>query len=253
MNRKFFAAALAASYVFLASGQVFAEEADPAVEEETAEPAWGASVGLSYLATSGNSDSQTVGLDVVATRRPMPWGLEFKAQVHREEEDSETTAERYFVGLRGTRTLAERWEAFAGLSAEQDEFAGIDLRGIVEAGATYKALLGPRHHLHLDFGLTWTDEARLPPEADASWLGGLLAAGYELAISDNATFSQDLAYHANFDDTADWRLDSLTAVTAALNRHLALKLSHEIRYRGEPIGDSDDTDTTTKASLVLNL
>ena len=182
----------------------------------------------------------------------MPWGLELTAQIQSAEEDGETTAERYQAGLRGTRTLNERWEAFAGLSAEKDEFAGFELRGIAEAGATYKALLGPRHHLHFDFAVTWTDEDRVPPEMDDSWLGALIGADYELALSDNATFSQSLKYHPNFDDSGNWRLDSLTALTAALNQHLALKFSHEIRYRHEPIDGNDDTDTTTKASLVWN-
>ena len=255
MNKKKLVPLALASFCLLAiPGWIRAEEPDPAAgEEAAAEPPWDASVGLSYLATSGNSDSQTAGLDLEAIRRPMPWGVEFKAQVHRAEEDGEATAERYLVGLRGTRSLSERWDAFVGLSAEQDEFASIDLRGIVEVGAVYKALLGPRHLLELDFAVTWTDEDRLPPEIDDSHLGALVAASYELAISDNATFSQDFHYHPNFDDSGDWRVDSLTALTAALNQHLALKLSHEIRYRNEPIDGNDDTDTTTRASLVLNL
>ena len=251
MKRTLFVLTVKWLYLLAASGLVLAEEPGPVAE--AAEPAWDGSVSLSYLASSGNSDSETGGLELEMTRRPMPWGLEFKAQAHRAEEDSEPTAERYQAGLRGTRGLSERWDVFAGLSAEQDEFASIDLRTIVEAGAVYKAVPGPRHQLDLDFAITWTDEDRLAPELDDSWLGALFGASYEWAINDNASFSQDLRYYPNFDDAEDWRADSLTAVTAALNDHLALKLSHEIRYRNEPIGDNDDTDTTTRASLVLNL
>jgi putative salt-induced outer membrane protein YdiY len=50
--------------------------------------------------------------------------------------------------------------------------------------------------------------------------------------------------------TCNWRADSLSAVTAALNKRLAPRFSFEIRYRNEPIGDAEDTDTTTKVSLV---
>jgi putative salt-induced outer membrane protein len=223
-----------------------AQAADPAADA----PAWGMEMGLSYLATSGNSDTETLGVDLEAVRRPEPWGLEVAAQFNRAEQDGAKTAERSYAGVRATRRLTERWDAFAGLSAEQDEFSGIDLRGVVEAGAAYKALVGPRHELDLDVALTWTDEQRLPPGMDDSWLGALLGTDYSFAISENATFSQQLRYFPNVDQTDDWRADSVTALTAALNRRLAVRVSHEIRYRNEPLGDNDDTDTTSKVSLV---
>lgn len=230
-----------------------ADDAAAAAEESADGPAWSGQVGLSYLATGGNSDTETLGLDLEAARRPAPWGLELSLQFHRAEQDGDKTAERYHAGLRGTRTLSERWQAFVGLSAEQDEFAGIDLRGVVEAGAGYKVLFGPRHNLKLDFALTWTDEQRLAPEADDSWIGALAGLDYELAISDSASLSQRLRYYPNFDASSDWRLDSLTALTAALKQRLALRLSQELRYRNRPLGDNDDTDSTTKASLVWSL
>jgi putative salt-induced outer membrane protein len=231
-----------------------AQEGVAAQEEEAAaEPLWTSHVGLSYLATTGNTETETLGLDFEITRRPTPWGLEITALFNRAEEDSVKTSERYYGSLRGTRALAKRWDAFAGLSAEQDEFAGIDLRAIVEAGAVYKALLGPRHVLELDFALNWTDEKRLPPEIDDSWFGGLAGLDYDFAISESASVSQALRYFANFDDTSDWRADSLTAVTANLNKRLALRFSYEMRYRNEPIGDNEDTDTTTKVSLVWSM
>ena len=247
-------AALALAALLAIPTGLFARDTDPTPtageEAEPPEPLWSSQVGLSYLATSGNSDTTTFGLDAQAKRRPVPWGLELSALVDRAEEDGVATAERAYAGLRGTRTLAERWDAFAGLSAEQDEFSGIDLRSIVEAGVAYKALTGPRHLLELDGAVTWTDENRLPPEVDDSWVGGLFAADYRYAISDTAAFSQGLKYFANFDDTGNWRAASLSALTASLNGSLAVRLSYEIRYRNEPLDANDDTDTTTKASLV---
>ena len=44
----------------------------------------------------------------------------------------------------------------------------------------------------------------------------------------------------------------MTALQAAMTDTLALRLSYEMRYRNEPIGDAEDMDTTSKVSLVLN-
>ena len=228
-----------------------AQDAAPAADAAAPpEPAWAVKLGLSYLATSGNSDTSSLGFDAGVVKRPEPWGVELTAQFNSAEQDGQKTAERYFAGVRATRAWTDRWDAFVGLSAEQDEFSGIDLRGLVEAGVVYHALLGPRHKLDLDVALTWTDEDRVPPNVDDSWIGGLLGARYELAVSDSAAFSQQLRYYPNLDDGGDWRADSVTALTAAINQQLAVRLSHEIRYRNQPIGAIDDTDTTSKVSLV---
>ena len=41
-------------------------------------PLWTGSLGFSYLATSGNSESQSIGLTATAARQPTPWGQSSK-------------------------------------------------------------------------------------------------------------------------------------------------------------------------------
>lgn len=214
------------------------------------EPLWKGSAGLAYLATTGNSDTETLGLDFQLERRPTPWGLAVRANFHRAEQDGETSAERLYANARALRSLNERWELFGGIAGEQDEFSGIDLRTLIEAGATYRALRGPVHFLAFDGGLTWTDEDRVSPLVDDSFLGAVFGLGYEWKFGENATFKQQLAYFPNFDESDDWRLGSTTSLAASLTRGLAIQLSYELRYRNQPLGANDDTDTTTKVSLV---
>ncbi|MFV2074115.1 MAG: YdiY family protein [Thermoanaerobaculales bacterium] len=220
-------------------------------EEEAPEPIWTGSLGLAYLATSGNSDTTTFGLDFTTERKPTPWGLTIKGKFNRADENGIKTAERYLLGGRARRALGDRWELFAGLSAEKDIFAGYDLLFLVESGLTYRALTGPKHLLSFDGGLTWTDENRVPPEADVSYVGAILGLSYEWKISDNASLTQILGYYPNFDDSSDWRLNSETGLQTAVNSWFAVKLGYEVRFRNKPIGDNDDTDTTTTASVVF--
>lgn len=232
-----------------APAMVFAEDA----VEETPEPTWTGSLGLAYVATSGNSDSSSFGLGFMMERVPDPWGIIVEAKFDRAESDDVLSAERYFAGVKGVRNLNERWDLFAGLSGEQDEFAGYELLALFKIGATYKALLGPKHLLDFDGGLTYTDEDRVEPEVDVSYVGAILGLGYEWKITDSASFTERLIFYPNFDDSDDWRLSSDTGLKAAISERLALMLSYEIRYRHKPIGDNDDTDTATKVSVVLKL
>lgn len=222
-----------------------------AAEEEQPEPLWKGSLGLAYLGTSGNSETSTFGLDFTTERRPTPWGLTITGKFNRNEDSNVLTAERYFLGARARRALGERWEVFGGLSGEKDQFAGYDLLLLTEVGATYKALMGPKHHLSFDAGVTWTDEDRIEPQPDVDYLGAVLGLDYEWKISDTSSFLQSLDFYPNFDESSNWRLTSVTGLQTAVNSWLAVKLGYEVRYRNEPIGDNEKTDTTSSASVVF--
>ncbi len=223
---------------------------EEAVEEE--EPLWKNSLGLSFVKTTGNSENQNFGLDFKGSRRPTPWGLEYRAFFNNAKDSGTTTAEQYYVGGRGYRKIAKRWDAFGGLSFARDEFAGFKLQTIVEAGVTYHALAGPKHFLSFDGGLTYTDENRIEPNPDVSYMGAILGLDYEFKITETSSFTQVFDFFPNFDNSDDWRFVSETGITAAITDLLGLKFGYIYRYRNEPIGDAKSTDTITTMSVVLN-
>jgi len=234
--------------------------ADGAAEEAKPEPNWTNSLGLSYVGTSGNTDTSSFGLDYKGERKPTPWGLNLFASFTRAEDGGVVTAEQYYVGGRGLRELSERWSVFAGLSWARDPFSGFENRYIVEGGAEYLAIKTDSQKLSFDFGLTWTSEDQiLFDETTQSnynetvdWFGGVAGLSWEWKFSTSASLTERLLYYPNFDDSADWRLASDTAVKADLTKLLALQFSYLVRYRNQPIDDLKKTDTTTRASVVLS-
>jgi putative salt-induced outer membrane protein len=235
--------------VILAFGSlpVLAQES----EEQQPEPAWTGSLGLSWLATSGNTDTSSLGLDLSLTREPDPWGLEFVARGNRADQAGNLTAENYLAAVRAMRKLSVRWDAFGGLSYAKDTFAGFDSQIVASAGVTYKALLGPKHLLAFDMGLSWTTEDVVPPYPDVDFVGGLFGLAWEWKLSDGAKLTERLVFTPNFDDSEDWRLGSMTAIEASVNEWLALRLGFDVRYRNLPIGLNKNTDTTSTASVVF--
>ena len=226
-------------------------------EEPEPEPIWVGSLGLAWLATSGNTDTSTLGLDFSLDRKPEPWGLELVARgnraedKNRPEDEDKTTAENYLVSARAVRKLSTRWEAFGGLAWAKDRFAGFDSQTVAMAGATYIAVEGERHLLKLDAGLAYTWEDRVPPAEDVNFAGGLLGLSWEWKLGASSKLTERFVLHPNFDDSQDWRLMSLTAIESSINSWLALRLGFDVRYRNQPIGDADDTDTTSTASVVF--
>ena len=101
-----------------------------------------------------------------------------------------------------------------------------------------------------DLGLTYTDEDRIAPDQGSESLGAVLGLEYDRKINENVSLSQSLKYFPSFEDSDNWRAESITALNAALTKHFAMQLGYEIRYRNQPVGDRQDKDTSTKASLV---
>ena len=238
---------------------VLAQEGE---EEAAPEPAWTGSLGLAWVATSGNTDTSSLGLDFKLDRKPEPWGFNFVAAGNRADNNGTTTAENYLVSGRATRKLNERWEGFGGLAWSRDPFSGFDSQTVASAGATYIAVEGERNHLSFDGGLTYTWESRVPPAEDVDFFGGLLGLNWELKIGEHSKLTERFVYTPNFDNSSDWRIDSATALESSVNSWLALKLGFIVRYRHQPIEKPDptdpnvpeyydSTDTTSTASVVF--
>lgn len=210
---------------------------------------WSGSLGLSYIATSGNSDTGSLGIEATVKRKPEPWGLEINALAFRAEQDGVKTADRAFGRARVQMALTGSWDVFGGATVEQDDFAGLDLRAVAEAGATFKALTGPEHVLSFDIGATYTRE-ELTDAENRDYAGALAGVTYAYVLSEGAKITERLMFYPSFDETDDWRLSSETAAQAVLSRRFALKLAFILRYDNVPPVGYSSTDTTTTASLV---
>lgn len=208
------------------------------------------SLGLAYLATSGNSDSSTFGLDLKFEQQTGPWGLETVASFMRAEMDGELTAERYAVGARGKREVAERWQVFLGASGLKDEFAGLDSRLVLESGLTFQALKNDAHEVSVDAGVAWNREKRVTGDSE-SYIAGIAGARYQWTITENSAFTQRVVFYPSFDDSKDWRLESESALQASLSARTALKLAYQVRRDNRPVPGFKKTDTATVASLVM--
>ena len=106
-----------AGLILLVSLPVLAQEEAPT--EPPPDP-WKGALGLSYVDTSGNSETEAFGLDFKVERLPEPWGLEITGLFNRASDQGVTTAERYYLGGRAKRALGDRWELFGGLTQPSD-------------------------------------------------------------------------------------------------------------------------------------
>jgi putative salt-induced outer membrane protein len=212
-------------------------------------PLWSGKAEASYVATSGNSDTKTLGAAGETEYQPLPWSAKIKfAYIHAESEGADTA--KSFLGLlRGARKLSARLETFAEGDYFMDKFAGIDHRTTLQGGLSYLLIAPDPHSLKIDGGVGYTWEDRSDGEKRDFGIGrlGLL---YVWKISKTAEFSEEAVFTESFKDSSDWRFANVASITAGITTVLSVKVSYALSTINEPVPGKKKTDTITSAALV---
>ncbi len=221
----------------------------PAFCEDAPEGPWSGSANLSFVSTSGNTDTQTLGFGIKADYKPNDWTLELGAGFL-ESENGGVTAARKLTALVGAkRAFSERFEAYARLSYLEDEFAGIASNFGGEVGALYKALTGDAHFLDLAGGLGYTTEERILDD-DRDFASAVVSGAYKWQFTETAEFTEVAKLSYDLEDSDNWRFTNTAALSVAINSVFSLKVSHALSYLNEPVVGFEKTDTITSAALV---
>lgn len=217
-----------------------------------AQPNWDLRLGLSVLATGGNSRSRSLGFDATYDHDWRLWGLSAGATALQSSDAGTTSAERYSAFARGKRKISPFLSLTAGLKGERDRFAGIDLRAVSDLSLEEKWISGDRYSLSTLSGVTWTHEKSTDGDLHND-LGALLSAQGEVDFSATSSFTLEVNYFPDFTRSRAYRIESKAALQAAVNSHLALRLGAGYKFNNDPPPGFGTTDTTATASLVLQL
>jgi putative salt-induced outer membrane protein len=213
-------------------------------------PLWDSQVGASFVGTSGNSDTATVGADFSMHRRWPVWQIEATATAVRTASRGDVTAERYLGAFRGQRKLTSILGLTAGERGERDRFAGIDFRSVLDAGLTYALVRDARWTLDGLTSVAWSHERPVsgPGRDDPV---GVLQALSKLRLSPTSDTTQRFTFYPDFSHSAAYRTEAELAAQAAMTNRLALKIGYLWRFSNEPVPTFLKNDHTVTASVVL--
>ena len=212
-------------------------------------PAFEGSAEFSYVGTSGNSDTRSLGMGSALIFRPAAWTITSKAALVRSEDSGVTKAQSTTISTQAERKVSDRYSVFGSHEYIRDRFAGISHRNTVEAGLAYAALRSARQHLDVEAGLGYANERRLAGANLSSAIGSATGT-YKFALSDNATFENELHAVTSFSNGRDQRLTNAATLSATLTTVISLKVKHLTRWVRSPVPGFRKTDTTTAVALV---
>jgi putative salt-induced outer membrane protein YdiY len=216
-------------------------------------PAWDLKLGFSYLATTGNADTSSAGVDARFVQEWPGWGLEANAAAVRATRNEKETAEHYNSQVRGRRKLGGGTELTVGLRGERNRFAGIDARTLLDTSLLRPLVQTPEWKVQSLTGISWTREDPLGDRPERENLGGLVQLQATGKLSPTAELAGQTTWFPDLEEPDDYRLHGQVSVQAALNKHLGVRVGYDLKYDNEPVQGFSRMDTSTTASLVVQL
>ena len=213
-------------------------------------PLWDVQIGASFVGTSGNSDTASTGVDLTAHRRGLVWLIDAGASAVRTSSADVTTAERYLEMLRGQRKLTRVVGLSAGEKLERDQFSGIDLRAILDAGLSWALVRRTDWTVDGITAIAWNHESRTAGDGVDSPIGVFQLLS-RIPFGGSGDTTQRFTYYPDFQTTSAYRSEAEFTAQAAMSSHLALKLGYLLRRSNAPVPGFKKTDSTTTASVVL--
>lgn len=226
---------------------------------------WKDSAELSYVLTSGNSDTNTFAFKNKLWRA---WGsnaVEFNAGGLRAKattsrfavsddfvndpngpfdvnEERSLVAEAYYLNGRFDRKLSERFFWYVGAGWDRNRFSGIENRYIAAAGVGNLWFNTERLKWRTDYSVTYTDQEDVvdDPDFDGSFIGVRVTSSFLKKFGATTTFTNDTILDENLEESKDFRGNMINALSVQMTTHLALKVSLQWLYDHEPASRSFD-------------
>jgi putative salt-induced outer membrane protein len=237
--------------ILITAGSATAQTpAAPAAPAKEPPPLWDAQLGASFVGTSGNTDTSSVGADFSAHRRGYVWQIESTATAVRVSTNDVKTAERYLGQVQGKRKLTPIIGLTMGERAERDEFSGIDFRNILNGGLSWVLAHSDAWTLDGLTALGWNHESRTDG-TDLNDAIGILQLLSRIPFGTAGDTTQRFTYYPDFTRSSAYRTEAEVTAQAALNSRIALKFGYLFRFSNDPVPGFKKTDNTTTASVVL--
>ncbi len=226
------------------------------------DPCWFGKVNFSFLSTSGNTDTTSIGGAAELNYNPKPWLFTLKGGYLYSQTDGVVTAESSFASLRANRDITTRFYVFAGGGYLRNTFSGIDALWSVDGGAGFKLLDGPSQFLKAEGGAGWTNEKDIIPViingepiniiTSRDYANARAALYYKWQFTKSAAFTNDFTYLLDLDNTKNYFITNRAAITADISKIFALQASWTLLWRNQPVPTFGHTDTATAVGIVAS-
>lgn len=203
---------------------------------------------LGGAVSTGNTKQESLALGLELEKDALHWWHTLDATADVQREDREVTKERYFLSLATHYKLTRRAYVVGVLWGESDRFAGYYSRFSESVGLGYRLADSPTFKLRVEAGPALRQANYIETGRERS--GSFRAAEYlRWKLDARNEFTQRVVSYLQSGNST---VIGSAAVTTELYDAVAARASFEIRYESEPPLGRENTDTTSRVTLVYS-
>ena len=224
---------------------------------KTPEKGWKDTAEFSYVVTSGNSETQTLGFkdklwrrwersafelslggvraESTTTTEIFATGTENNFDIS-ERRETDVTAENYYLNGRYDRKITDRFFWFGGAGWDRNRPAGINNRYAGAGGVGNIWVDRETVKFRTDYSITYTKQENVveDPGFDDTFTGARISYAYVHKFGKATIYTSDLALDDNLEETPDYRANMINAVAVSMSSRLALKVSLQWLFDNRP-------------------
>ncbi len=198
--------------------------------------------------STGNTRTTGLSLGLSMTRDGISWKHSLNATVDYQRDNGVEDKERYFAGWESDYNVTRRFYTLGLLSWEDDRFAGFTNRFSESLGLGYSLIKSPHMVLSLEGGPALRQTDYIVGSSEANF-AGRAAVHYLWTIMPNLIFAEDLSFYGQSKDST---FTSDSGLTVNLIGALSARLSYHVQYESNPADALENTDTTSRVTLVYS-
>lgn len=198
--------------------------------------------------TTGNTEQ--IGLTGVLDlkREGLEWRHKLRVQADYQESLGQTVRERYLASYEPNLKFDDRSYLYGAAQFESDRFLGFDTRTSLSAGAGYTAVKTPTLRIDVELGPAFRHTGFTDSTTESQFAArGKLDLDWKLTRG--ITFSQDASAYLQ---DANSTITGKTALRARLFGPFSAQMSYAVNYESTPPVGRKTTDTTSRASLLVD-
>lgn len=223
---------------------------------DDAKNGWSGEGSFSAGTSTGNTETSDLGLGLDLKRTQDRWVIGVNAKADYGETDGAETKNRVFLSGTADYQISDHLFGFGQGSYEKDEFSGFENRYFIGGGLGWNIYDSEKTNWSVRGGpglkvdevreVTTNGVVTTPGETVESF-SVIGSSDYKLQINDNVSLGN--ATNVLYAEEST-QLSNTFAITASLTNTLSARVSYEVRHDTNPPAGFEETDTTTRVSLV---
>lgn len=203
---------------------------------------------LGGYVTTGNTQNVGVTGSLELKREALQWRHKLRVQADYQESLGITTRERYLAAYEPNWKFDDRAYLYGAAQYESDRFSGFSDRVSISSGIGYSAIKTPAVKLDLEVGpaFRYTRFINDTAEQNAAARGSV---DFGWKITRGISVTQVASAYVQ---DANSTVSSKSALLTRLIGPLSAQFSYSLQYESMPVLGRKNTDTTSRAALVVD-